>query len=129
MEEEAARKGDVKFFELSYLEVEILKLKSSLEFACVLSDFVIPNPELIPDEVRKQVKNWSDYVDYWAVDWNFQNDTFMPNWMDYRSKNDRQLKKQTSGYSYEEPGEYKVMVKVVDIFGNDTTKIISHKVK
>lgn len=129
MEEEAARKGDVKFFELSYLEVEISGLKSSFEFVCVLSDFVIPNPELIPEEVRKRIRNWSDYVDYWAVDWDFQNDTFIPNWMDYRTKNDRELKKKTTSYSYENPGEYKIMVKVVDIFGNDTTKIITHKVK
>jgi DNA modification methylase len=129
MEEEAARKGDVKFFELSYLEVEILKLKKPLEFGCQLSDFVIPNPELVPDEVRKKVKNWLDYVDYWAVDWDFQNDTFMPNWMDYRTKSDRKLKTKATSYTYEKPGEYKIMVKVVDIFGNDTTKIITYKVK
>jgi len=129
MEVEAARKGDVKFFELSYLEVEISVLKNSLEFVCELSDFVIPNPELVPDEVRKRIKNWSDYVDYWAVDWDFQNDTFIPNWMDYRTKNNRELKKKTVGHIYENPGEYKVMVKVVDIFGNDTTKIITNTVK
>lgn len=128
MEEEAARKGDIKFFELSYLEVEISKLKSPLEFACQLTDFVIPNPELVPDEVRKKVKNWLDYVDYWAVDWDFQNDTFMPNWMDYRTKSERKLKTKTTSFSYEKPGEYRIMVKVVDIFGNDTTKIITHKV-
>lgn len=129
MEVEATRKGDIKFFELSYLEAELTKLKNSSNFVCSLIDFVIPNPELIPDEVRKQVKNWSDFVDYWAVDWNFQNDTFMPNWMDYRTKSDRHLKTTTSEHTYETPGEYKVMVKVVDIFGNDTTKIITHKVK
>lgn len=128
MEEEAARKGDIKFFELSYLEVEISKLKSPFEFVCQLTDFVIPNPELVPEEVRSKVKNWLDYVDYWAVDWDFQNDTFMPNWMDYRTKIERKLKTKTTSFSYENSGEYKIMVKVVDIFGNDTTKIITHKV-
>ena len=42
-----------------------------------LKDFVIPNTDLIPEEVRSKVKKWSDYIDYWAVDWDFQNDTFM----------------------------------------------------
>jgi adenine-specific DNA-methyltransferase len=129
MEEEAARKGDIKFFELSYLEAAISKSKSSEEFLCVLSDFVIPNPELIPEEVRSKVKTWSDYVDYWAVDWDFQNDTFIPDWMDYRTKNERLLKIKTTAHKYDKPGEYKVMVKVVDIFGNDTTKIILNRVK
>jgi hypothetical protein len=127
MEIEAARKGDVKFFELSYLETEI-KEKSSMEFVCQLKDFVIPNPELVPEEVRAAVKNWSDYVDYWAVDWNFQNDTFMPQWMDYRSKKSRDLDLTSGKHTFEKPGDYKVMIKVVDVFGNDTTKILSHKV-
>ena len=29
---------------------------------------------------------------------------------------------------YEEPGEYRVMVKVIDILGNDTTKTITVEV-
>lgn len=128
MEIEAARKGDIKFFELSYLEMKINE-KNSMEFVCNLTDFVIPNPELVPEKVRERVKNWSDYVDYWAVDWDFQNDTFMPKWMDYRSKANRELELKSGMHKFEKSGEYKVMVKVVDIFGNDTTKIVDLKVE
>jgi len=32
-------------------------------------------------------------------------------------------------HSYPEPGEYQIMVKVVDVFGNDTNKVIKIKVK
>jgi hypothetical protein len=35
----------------------------------------------------------------------------------------------TAKYEYVEPGEYKVMVKVIDILGNDTTKTLDIKVK
>lgn len=129
MESEAVKKGQIKFYELSYLEVEKLASKTKDGILLSLVDFVIPSPELVPEEVRNRVKTWSDYVDYWAVDWDFQNDTFMPKWMDYRTKNDRNLKLQTVNHSYDQPGEYKIMVKVVDIFGNDTTKIITHKAK
>lgn len=129
METEAARKGQIKFFELSYLETSIGKTKEDREYFCVLEDFVIPNPELVPDKVRDKVKAWSDYVDYWAVDWDFQNDTFMPEWMDYRTKQDRSLALKSGKHMFEKPGSYRVMIKVVDIFGNDTTKIIELKVK
>jgi adenine specific DNA methylase Mod len=129
METEAARKGQVKFFELSYLETSIKQNKEDGEFICILEDFVIPNPELVPDEIREKVKAWSDYVDYWAVDWNFQNDTFMPKWMDYRTKQDRSLSLKSGKHKFDKPGDYKIMVKVVDIFGNDTTKIVLLKVK
>jgi DNA modification methylase len=129
METDAARKGQIKFFELSYLETSIEKIKENREYICVLEDFVIPNPELVPDEVRAKVKAWSDYVDYWAVDWDFQNDTFMPKWMDYRTKQDRALALKSGKHIFDKPGKYKIMVKVVDIFGNDTTKILELTVK
>lgn len=128
MEIEATRKGDVKFFELSYLEVKLDEI-SNMEFVCNLTDFVIPNPELVPEKVRERVKNWSDFIDYWAVDWDFQNDTFMPKWMDYRSKASRDLQMKSGKHAFDKSGDYKVMVKVVDIFGNDTSKIVDLKVK
>ena len=121
MEQQAAAKGDVQFFELAYLEVEF-KHSKKLTVAVVMKDFVIPNTELIPDEVREKVKKWSDYIDYWAVDWNFQNDTFMQGWVTYRTRRDRTLALTSDSHTYEKPGRYRVLVKVVDIFGNDTSQ-------
>ena len=85
MEQQAADKGDIEFFELAYLEVEI-KQPKKLTAQVTLKDFVIPNTELIPEDVRGKVKKWSDYIDYWAVDWDFQNDTFMQGWVAYRTR-------------------------------------------
>lgn len=121
MEQQAVDKGDIQFFELAYLEVEITTPKK-LTAVVTLKDFVIPNTELIPEEVRSKVKKWSDYIDYWAVDWHFQNDTFMQGWVTYRTRKDRTLALTSDPHTYEKPGTYRVLVKVVDIFGNDTTQ-------
>ncbi len=123
MEAEAARKGQVKFFELAYLQAEVTNKKKG-EYICELSDFSTPNLDLIPDEVREKIKKWSDYVDYWAVDWNYQNDTFSHGFVTYRTKQDRSLALKSDVHQFESPGKYQVMVKVIDIFGNDTSKII-----
>ena len=88
MEQQAADKGDVRFFELAYLDAAIEKPKK-LAARVALKDFVIPNAELIPDDVRNKVTRWSDYIDYWAVDWDFRNDTFMQGWVAYRTRKDR----------------------------------------
>jgi len=90
MEQQAVDKGDIQFFELAYLEVEIGR-PGKLTATVTLKDFVIPNTELIPEEVRSKVKKWSDYIDYWAVDWNFQSDTFMQDWVAYRTRKARKL--------------------------------------
>jgi len=121
MEQQAADKGDVRFFELAYLETEI-KQPKKLTAQVALKDFVIPNTELIPEDVRSKVKKWSDYIDYWAVDWDFRNDTFMQGWVAYRTRKERKLPLVSDPHTYEKPGKYRILVKVIDIFGNDTSQ-------
>jgi len=128
MEAEAVRKGQIKFFDLAYLDVK-LQQKSNCEVVCVLTDFSTPNTDLIPDEVRENIKKWSDYVDYWAVDWDFQNDTFNHGFVTYRTRQDRTLALKSDPHTYPKAGTYKVMIKVIDIFGNDTSKLVELKVK
>jgi hypothetical protein len=128
MEQQAAAKGDVRFFELAYLEAEI-KSPKKLTVQITLKDFVIPNTELIPEDVRSKVKKWSDYIDYWAVDWDFRNDTFMQGWVAYRTRKERKLPLRSDTHTYEKPGSYRTLVKVIDIFGNDTSQAFDVEVK
>jgi adenine-specific DNA-methyltransferase len=48
-------------------------------------------------------------------------------WQTYRTRKQKSLSLQAS-HTYEQPGEYRIMVKVVDILGNDTTKTLQVKV-
>ncbi|MGH9429970.1 MAG: site-specific DNA-methyltransferase [Terriglobia bacterium] len=97
--------------------------------------------------VKREVltKNWTDWIDYWAVDFTFESkreivrvkneDTgdweerwtgdyiFENEWQSFRTKKDRRLE-MTSVYHECPPGRRKLAVKVVDIFGNDTMTII-----
>ena len=123
MEQQAVEKGDIRFFELAYLEVEISPSRKKRSYRVELTDFVIPNDELIRPEVRAKIKKWSDYVDYWAVDWDFCNDTFVNGWTSYRTRRERTLQLKTEPHIYEQPGTYRVLVKVIDIFGNDTSQV------
>lgn len=128
MEQQAAAKGDVRFFELAYLEAEMKKPKK-LTAQVELKDFVIPNTDLIPEEVRSKVKKWSDFIDYWSVDWDFQNDTFMQGWVAFRTRKERSLPLLCDPHTYEKPGKYRILVKVIDIFGNDTSQAFDVEVK
>jgi len=128
MEEQAVDKGDIHFFEVAHLEVEVKKLKDR-KIKVSLSDFAFPYADMIPDDVRKKIKKWSDYIDYWAIDWNFRNDTFMNGWVAYRTRKERRLSLSSDSHKYDEPGTYTIMVKVVDIFGNDTSQTFEVEVK
>jgi adenine-specific DNA-methyltransferase len=128
MEWQAGDKGDVRFFELAYLEAEI-KQPKKLTAQVLLKDFVIPNTELIPEDVRSKVKKWSDYMDYWGVDWDFRNDTFMQGWVAYRTRNERKLALMSDSHSYDKAGKYRILVKVIDVFGNDTSQAFDVEVK
>jgi DNA modification methylase len=90
-------------------------------------------------------KVWTDWIDYWAVDFNFENKReiirvkneasgeweevwtgdyiFENEWQSFRTKKDRSL--ELTSVAHECPnGSRKVAVKVVDIFGNDTMTIV-----
>jgi len=91
-------------------------------------------------------KKWTDWIDYWAVDFNFESkreiirvrneDTgeweerwtgdfiFENEWQSFRTKKDRSLELKSVFHECA-PGQHKVAVKVVDIFGNDTMTIVN----
>lgn len=86
-------------------------------------------------------QNWTDWIDYWAVDFDFESKleivriksvetgemtevwtgdyVFENEWQSFRTKKDRSLELK-SVFRECPPGRRKVAVKVVDIFGNDT---------
>lgn len=120
-----AAKEEVRFFDLNYLELEHEIKGKSLSIA--LKDFVISNPEYLPAEVREKDKKFTDYIDYWSVDFDFKEDTFHNMWQSYRTRKGPVLEGKCK-YPYDSEGEYQVLVKVVDIFGNDTNKLLKIKI-
>ncbi|MCK4542283.1 MAG: site-specific DNA-methyltransferase, partial [Spirochaetales bacterium] len=90
-------------------------------------------------------KRWTDWIDYWSVDFNFESKreiirvpneetgeieerwtgdyVFENEWQSFRTKKDRALEL-ISIFHECSPGRYKIAVKVVDIFGNDTMRIV-----
>lgn len=90
-------------------------------------------------------KSWTDWIDYWSVDYDFQskrefvrvkNDAtgdyeevwsgdfvFENEWQSFRTKKDRTLEL-ISAIKEVHKGRRRIAVKVVDIFGNDTMKVI-----
>jgi adenine-specific DNA-methyltransferase len=125
LEKKAVEQGDVYFFELGALSVDS-KIKKR-EVTLTLSDFVIPSDD-VPAEVRSAIKHWSQMVDYWAVDWDFKDDTFHNQWQSYRTRKSPKLELSVK-HEYLDPGKYTVVVKVIDILGNDTTKMLNVEVK
>ena len=89
-------------------------------------------------------QSWTDWIDYWSVDFDFESKQeiirirnaegeyeehwtgdyiFENEWQSFRTKKDRSLEL-TSIFKECLPGRRKIAVKVVDIFGNDTMKIL-----
>jgi len=125
LDKKAVEQGDIKFFELGALAVEPRLANRKLQLK--LTDFVIPRDD-VPEDVWTAIKRWSQIIDYWAVDWDFKDDTFHNQWQSYRTRKDPKIEL-SAKHEYSESGVYKVVVKVIDILGNDTTKTLDIKVK
>ena len=90
-------------------------------------------------------KSWKDWIDYWAVDFDFENKqeivritnpeteeteekatgdfVFENEWQSFRTKKKRDLEYMSAEKAVTLP--CKVAVKVVDIFGNDTMRVVA----
>jgi hypothetical protein len=120
LEKRAVEQGDVRFFELAALDVDVAQ--NGRGVTLTLTDFCIPLDD-VPEDVQRAITNWAQWIDYWAVDWDNRGDAFHNQWQTYRTRQSRDLQKSVS-YTYEAPGSYTVVVKVIDILGNDTTKTL-----
>lgn len=125
LEKKAVEQGDIKFFELAAVSLKVKQRGRDVELK--LTDFVMP-PDDVPEDARKAISHWSQWIDYWAVDWDYKGDTFHNQWQTYRTRKDPSLQTETS-HTYEASGKFLVVVKVIDILGNDTTKTIPIEVK
>jgi len=115
----------IKFPEVAYLEIES-KLNGK-EIILKIIDFQLsPTAELA--EIASKVKDSRELIDYWAIDWDYKNDTFHNQWQSFRVKKNLRVDYQAR-HKYEDVGNYEIMIKVVDVFGNDTNKVIGMKIK
>ena len=120
MDQRAVDARDIRFFELAAVTVDHSVNRRRREVALTLSNFTIPL-DGVPEEVLGRVSHWDQWIDYWAVDWDYQNDTFNNQWQAYRTKQTPSLTLMAR-HAYDKPGVYSVVVKVIDVLGNDTTR-------
>ena len=95
-------------------------------------------------------KKWTDWIDYWSIDFDYQSKQeiikvidpatgketeqwtgdyiFENEWQSFRTKKDRTLELKTPWHECK-AGRRKVAVKIIDIFGNDTMKVIDINVE
>jgi len=170
----AVEKNQVVFHDVSYIEVKPHVAKNNVameltDFSVFYSQDSIANAEaeiknkgsrIVVEKgqivkvskdkdgiVTREVltKNWTDWIDYWSVDFDFESKReiirvkneesgeweerwtgdyiFENEWQSFRTKKDRSLELKSIFHECT-PGRRKLAVKVVDIFGNDTMTIV-----
>jgi adenine-specific DNA-methyltransferase len=127
MERQVSEAEAVRFFELAHVDLDVRR--QGQEAAVVLKDFIIPSEDLIPHNVRERIENWSDLIDYWSVDFDHRDETFHNQWQAYRTREEPKLATDSDWHEYPESGRYAIVVKIIDIFGNDTTKLAEVRIK
>ena len=174
----AVEKGQVKFYDVAYLEIESILTNNKVQVK--LKDFIttFTQDDLIDIEqslnrgsskvviedgniikltkdkggiLKREIltKNWKDWIDYWAVDFNYQNKKeiirviedgeekeiwtgnyiFENEWQSFRTKKNLEIELISMSHTYDKPGRYQIAVRVVDILGQDTLQTIEIDIK
>lgn len=126
---EKNRKEVPPFFEVALLETKTV-LKSGKGGTTVdikLVNFLPSLTEVPAKELEalqeRAVESGFDFIDFWAVDFDWSpNQPFNHHWQDYRTRKDRSLKTVSdASFVYDTPGKHTACIKVVDVFGCDTS--------
>lgn len=82
----------------------------------------VPTKELMVLKERA-VESGFDFIDFWSVDFDYKvSQPFNHDWQAYRTRKNRSLPTVSNlGYEYSTPGPHTACVKVIDIFGCDTS--------
>jgi DNA modification methylase len=124
-----SNRTECQFFEAGYLKANVLKGKDG-KVDVALESFIPSLAEAPEKEIsalrERSVKSPFDFIDFWAVDFDYRKDKpFEHHWQDFRIKKKRTLATKTDlGWKYHDSGKHEICVKVIDVFGVDTTIVI-----
>jgi adenine-specific DNA-methyltransferase len=95
-----------------------------------LSKF-LPSLSEVPGKELEALKDRAlrsgfDFIDFWAIDFDYEEgQPFEHHWQAYRTRKERKLPLVSDDrHTYGKPGRYTACVKVIDVFGCDTSIIV-----
>ena len=109
--------------------LDIVASTNGLTVILELKRFAYASGTQIQEIVRNKCKLWSDYVNGWIIDWNYSDNYFQYDWSSYRTFRSRKLSLVSDPHQYRGTGQYKIAVKVWDIFGEETNSILDVTLK
>jgi hypothetical protein len=133
---ERNRRNPSPFLEMAVLEAEPIYRgrRDERSVDIKLTSFLPSLAEVPAKELEalkeRVVKSGFDFIDFWAVDFEWRPDKpFNHHWQDYRTRKDRSLKTVSeAAHHYARPGAYTACVKVVNVFGCDTSITVEVKI-
>ena len=110
-------KENSEFFQAPNLKINIKK--QDMKVAISLKDYTIPYVNSISEKIRENILNWADWIDSWSIDFNYNGKIFNNMWVSYRTPKKRELSL-IALFNYDKPGDYQILVKVIDVLGIET---------
>jgi len=122
----------VPFFEMATLSAKaMVRIEGGERIVDVELTHFLPSLSEVPSKElealkERAVKSGFDFIDFWAVDFDHQDgQPFKHHWQDYRLRKDRSLKLASNcGYRYTDTKTHTICVKVIDVFGCDTSVLL-----
>jgi adenine-specific DNA-methyltransferase len=132
---EKNRKSPPPFLEMAVLEAEaVTRTQGGKKIVEVKLTKFLPSLAEVPSKElealqERAIRSGFDFIDFWAVDFDWKpGQPFHHDWQDYRTRKDRSLKTVSdSSHVYAEPGKRMICIKVVDVFGCDTSVTLEVK--
>ncbi len=126
---ERNRKDPPPFFEVATLTAEpVYRTNENKRTVDIKLTSFIPSLAEVPEKELKALQERAlqsgfDFIDFWAVDFEYHpQQPFNHHWQAFRTRRNRALPTVSDlHYTYAKPGKYTACIKVIDVFGADTS--------
>ena len=124
---------EVPFFEMATLQAApLVQTEGGVRTVEVKLTNFLPSLSEVPSKELEALKERAlrsgfDFIDFWAVDFDHKDgQPFNHHWQDYRLRKDRTLKTVSDcGHQYNDAAPHTICVKVIDVFGCDTSTLLA----
>lgn len=122
----------ITFYEKPYVRVSLPEIIDSTGDEKIvkmrLEQYVIKDNPIRDEEKREEVekllrKNYAYLIDFWAVDWDYDGETFRSRWQAIRNRNDPNPIPTYADFKLKKGKTYTIAVRLVDVFGNDASAV------
>ncbi|TXT59299.1 MAG: DNA adenine methyltransferase YhdJ [Promethearchaeota archaeon] len=106
------------------IDIRVHHNESENHIKVEIKNYGYPDGGDIPTNITKKIKAFGEWIDFWGIDFHYDEEVFNHRWISYRIPKRRELELITEPFKYENEDKLRIGIKIIDVLGKESIKIL-----